>query len=144
MCHVAYVEDSFRPDPHPPYRVTDIVVIVFNVTDRNSFQNCKGELLGLSNYLRSDVMVFAAGDDCDKVEERVVTNEEAAKFFSQYWSPETPYYDVSSRTGEGVDELFHDVMMKCLAQSDVAKRNDNASSDPVSPSPPSKSHCIVC
>ena len=79
---------------------------MFDVTNRKSFESCPSLIECLRNEKFSGY-VIGIGSKKDLVEERKVETEEAKNFFS---SLDIPYYEISCLTGEGVNEMYEDVM----------------------------------
>jgi len=77
---------------------------------------CARYLDTVDRYCSPDLIVVAVGDNADMVDSRQVSKEEAESLFSHH-DPPIPYYEVSTRTGEGVDHLFRSSVRLWLARN---------------------------
>ena len=59
----------------------------------------------IERYAHEDVTLLAAGTKCDLVSGRVIDKQMMDDFFSQT-TPPIPCFEVSAKTGYGVEELF--------------------------------------
>ena len=76
---------------------------MFDVTNKESFDEVKFFLGDIDRYARENVVRVIVGNKSDLDSERVVETE-AAKEFAD--SLGVPYFEVSAKTGSGVEDLF--------------------------------------
>ena len=85
-------------------RTSDIVIVGFDVTNQKSLDVCD-DMIKQIREIKPDVIMVAAGNKNDLKDQRQVTEEFARTHFAEM-QPPIEYFDVSAKTGEGVDELF--------------------------------------
>lgn len=89
-------------------------LIVFDVTSRDSFKNVAVWFSELGETLDvNSTSIFVVGAKIDKKRSRDVTYAEAEAFAK---SLGCPYRETSSVTGEGVQELFKDLVSSIRAK----------------------------
>eukprot|EP01091_Cochliopodium_minus_P008263 TRINITY_DN183_c0_g1_i1.p1 TRINITY_DN183_c0_g1~~TRINITY_DN183_c0_g1_i1.p1 ORF type:complete len:209 (+),score=59.16 TRINITY_DN183_c0_g1_i1:36-629(+) len=62
------------------YRGADAAIVVYDITDMNSFEKAKTWIQVLKNELGDSVIIFLAGNKCDKEEARQVSTSMAKKY----------------------------------------------------------------
>ena len=87
-------------------RGSAVILLVFSLTDRDSFE-CLSDLVNrLMSYLGEMPILFVVGNKNDLVEERKVESEQAELYAKEIGAF---YYEVSAKTGFGIEELFNRV-----------------------------------
>lgn len=96
-------QDRFRAITTMYYRNSDGVILMFDVTNRNSFENIISWLHELDKYAPSNIPKILIGGKADLKLERHISYEEALEF-ADYWN--IPYIETSSKDGKNIDESF--------------------------------------
>ena len=94
------------------FRLANGAIIVFDVSNNDSFVNLKYWLSALRTFFNSSQNVFnviIVGNKIDK--EREVSQEDANNFAKENG---ITYFEVSAKTGEGVKESFIYIVNKCV------------------------------
>ncbi len=86
------------------YRNSSLAIIVYNVTDRNSFENVDLWFKELRTHSNPNVKVFLIGNKIDLADSRKVTPEEAKKFKEDFML--NLYMETSAKTGFNAKEIF--------------------------------------
>ena len=98
----------------PSYlRGADGVVLVFDVTNSETFDNLKFWLDSLKNNLgenNSFLPVVINGNKID-IDDRDISNDDANKFAQEN---NYKYFETSAKSGVGVDELFREIVNQIL------------------------------
>lgn len=87
-------------------RDSSIAVIVFDITNKQTFINCDKWVEDVKNERGNEAVVVLVGNKIDKAEERAVSIDEAeakAKGF------EAIYIETSAKTGDNVKQLFKQI-----------------------------------
>jgi small GTP-binding protein len=105
-------QERFKTITHTYYRGAHGVVVVFDVTNRESFTNVTTWLQEFNQFSGgTDVPMVLVGNKCDCRDERVVSDEEAdavAKHLGCRYVP------CSAKANIGVDEAFQTLTQLCL------------------------------
>eukprot|EP00741_Cyanophora_paradoxa_P001045 tig00000455_g1006.t1 len=110
-------QERFRIISNTYYRLAQGIVVCFDVTNKESFDNVKTWLKRIDKHSRGDVNKILVGTKCDLTAQRQVDTNTAAEFAR---SLNIPYLETSAKTGYKVDEVF--IM---LAES-IKKRMESA------------------
>jgi Ras-related protein Rab-1A len=93
------------------YRGCHGVIVVYDVTDRQSFLNVKKWIGDIEKYTEStsDLTVLLVANKCDQETRRVVPLREANEFckYKQFLMPDA--IEASAKTGQNVDKAFMDL-----------------------------------
>ena len=144
-------QERFRTITSSYYRGAQIAIIVFDLTNMESFRECKDWLRDVERYASENIILLAAGSKCDLVDARVIDNQLMQDFFSNM-TPPIPCYEVSAKTGTGVEELFFDAASMWLTkfESELSDREKNKNGNGEDAKSSSKNenaddkHCIIC
>ena len=85
-------------------RDANIILLVYDITNKESFENLSLWLKDLTNININEVIVCIVGNKIDLTEKREVTNEEGQKFGEEH---DFIFQEVSAKTGDGFSELFY-------------------------------------
>ena len=78
-------------------------MIVFSITDRESFEHVDIWLKEIENHAKENVLKFLVGNKCDLREQRKVTTEEAVSLAKKY---NIEYIETSAKDTINTTELF--------------------------------------
>ncbi|KRZ75028.1 Ras-related protein Rab-18-B [Trichinella papuae] len=108
--------ERFKSTTHVCYRSCHGIVFVYDVNCQKSFQSLKQwiEYAKLCNT-KSNFVKMLIGNKVD-LDEREVTEEEAAKFA---WSNSMLYLETSAKTSKGVQMAFEELVRKILDTPDL-------------------------
>ena len=85
-------------------RDANIVLLVYDISSKESFEHLPEWLNDLSNVKLDDVIFALVGNKNDLVDERKVTPEEGEKFAQER---NYIFHEVSAKTGDGFSDLFY-------------------------------------
>lgn len=85
------------------YRDANGALLVYDITDRESFNKVKNWVKELRKIVGSDIILCIAGNKCDMEKQRQVPEDEAEKYAE---SVGAFHMKVSAKSGRGVDEVF--------------------------------------
>jgi len=135
-------QERFRTLTSSYFRKADAMIIVYDITNKESFEDLDGYIKEGTRYSeRSDKFVVA--NKVDLADRRVI---EAAQGQKLAQSQGLPYLEVSAKTGENVKKLFESVARRLVGAAEPA---GNASAGTVqlggpAPKPKEKSgSCVV-
>jgi len=93
------------------YREANGALLVYDITDADSFNKVKNWVKELRMMLGQDVVISIVGNKCDLERQRTV-KEEDAKSYAQ--SVGAGHYQTSAKLNKGVDELFLDLSKRMV------------------------------
>ncbi|XP_071550644.1 ras-related protein Rab-21 [Panulirus ornatus] len=100
------------------YRESHGAILVYDITDEDSFQKVKNWVRELRRMLGNDICLVIAGNKIDLEKERHVSLEEAETYAQEVGAF---HFQTSAKQNKGVEELFLDLTHRML---DSAVTND--------------------
>ena len=100
------------------YRGADGVVLTFDLTNQESFDNLKKWMEKLDRYTREDIPKILIGTKSDLIEARKVKYLDALEFSN---NNEIPYVETSSLDNENIDMAFFNLVKKIKKRTDRNK-----------------------
>ncbi|AQK65210.1 Ras-related protein RABC2a [Zea mays] len=129
VCHRAG-QERFRTITSSYYRGAQGIILVYDVTKRESFSNLADVWTKEieANSTNKDCIKMLVGNKVDKDDERMVTKEEGLAFAEEYGCL---FLESSAKTRENVEKCFEELALKILevpslleeGSSSVVKRN---------------------
>lgn len=104
--------ERFRTITSSYYRGAHGIFVMFDLDDRESFNNVNHWISEVKKHGSKHVRVILVGNKKDLISEstpRVISYEEAAVLAASY---EIPYYECSSKTGEHVTDIVCNMILK--------------------------------
>eukprot|EP01099_Mayorella_cantabrigiensis_P000622 TRINITY_DN1270_c0_g1_i1.p1 TRINITY_DN1270_c0_g1~~TRINITY_DN1270_c0_g1_i1.p1 ORF type:complete len:202 (-),score=45.93 TRINITY_DN1270_c0_g1_i1:616-1221(-) len=108
------------------YREANGALLVYDITDGDSFTKVKNWVKELRMMLGQDVVISIVGNKCDLERQRVVKEEEA-KSYAQ--SVGASHYQTSAKLNKGVDELFLDLSKRMLTTFGTTRAQKQSSNN---------------
>ncbi|KAK7062509.1 Ras-related protein Rab-21 [Halocaridina rubra] len=93
------------------YRESHGAVLVYDITDEDSFQKVKNWVRELRRMLGNDICLVIAGNKTDMEKERHVSLEEAEAYAQEVGAL---HFQASAKQNKGVEELFLELTRKML------------------------------
>jgi len=118
-------QERFRTITSSYYRGAQGIILVFDCTDMESFNNVKQWLGEIDRYACENVNKLLVGNKTDLVQGRVVDKSVAQEFAD---SMTIPYIETSAKNATGVEDAF-------MLMARAIKDRLASSTDPVSPGP---------
>ena len=115
-------------------RDANIIIIVYDITIKDSFTNTNHWVNETKDLQRDDAIFVLVGNKIDLEDKRQVSPQEAQNFANE---KEFIFYELSAKTGKGIHELFHNIIFPEMAkkfqivgdEEDNSKNNDNKNND---------------
>jgi Ras-related protein Rab-2A len=95
-------QEAFKSITRSYYRGAVCALVVFNVTDKPSFENVQDWIYGVRDNSASITKIILIGNKCD-LPDRQVSKQEAEEFAKQH---KIVYIETSAKTSENVQEAF--------------------------------------
>jgi len=116
-------QERFRTITAAYYRGSHGIMIVYDVTDRDSFNHVRQWLGEVDKFAAEGVTRFLIGNKCDLSEQRAVSYEEGQQLASTY---QLKFLETSARGNHQVDEAFF--LLADEIKSKVQMNNSGAES----------------
>lgn len=94
-------QELFRSVTRGYYRGSAGAFLVFDITNRDTFDNIGRWLQDIKDVARSDVVTLLIGNKSDKADQRQVSTEEAQDFAKKN---SMQYFETSAKTGSNISE----------------------------------------
>ena len=99
-------EDRMKTMTYSYYRGCHVILVVFDVTERKSFQNVTTWVECIDKFAKANVLKFLVGNKTDLEDKRTVTYDEGKKLAEDNG---LKYYEISALTIKGLHEMFEDI-----------------------------------
>ncbi|KAJ8283596.1 hypothetical protein COCON_G00024460 [Conger conger] len=96
-------QERFRSVTHAYYRDAHALLLLYDVTNKTSFDNIQAWLTEIHEYAQQDVVLMLLGNKADSAHERVVKREEGEKLAKEFG---VPFMETSAKSGLNVDLAF--------------------------------------
>ncbi|XP_008053429.1 ras-related protein Rab-21 [Carlito syrichta] len=110
------------------YRDSNGAILVYDITDEDSFQKVKNWVKELRKMLGNEICLCIVGNKIDLEKERHVSVQEAESYAD---SVGAKHYHTSAKQNKGIEELFLDLCKRMIETAQVDERaKGNGSSQP--------------
>ncbi len=116
--------EIFRAVTKQYYKGAHAIILVFDLTDQNSFNDLTKWLKDVNNYADKDIKILVAGNKLDLIEERKVSETQAINFCREKGFK---YIEVSAKEGTNILKIFEELSFE-LAKNDEKKREEEMNS----------------
>ncbi|KAI6215076.1 Ras-related protein Rab-26 [Aphelenchoides besseyi] len=114
-------QERFRSITTSYYRDADAILLVFDVSNRTSFENIRNWLTQIKEYAKETVEIVLVGNKADLGSQRKVKTEEAKQLGAVYG---IPYIETSAKTGKNVNNVFELLARKLIGASNGQRVQD--------------------
>lgn len=111
-------QERFRCITSNYYRNSHIIIVCFDVTDVQSFNDLEYWISDCQKNLTETVIMVICGTKIDLEKKRLISFDEAKKF-ADYKNLD--YFEVSSKDGNGVNYMFETVIKNKIKENDYIK-----------------------
>jgi len=114
-------QERFRTITSAYYRGADGIIMVYDVTKQESFDNVQQWLVEVDRYASEGTCKLLIGNKCDrkdKVVEAAVANEFASNL-------EIPFIETSAKTAENVEEAFLKMASQLIQEREKEGANNS-------------------
>ncbi|CAB3995318.1 ras-related Rab-37-like isoform X3 [Paramuricea clavata] len=117
-------QERFRSVTHAYYRDSHALLLLYDITSKQSFDNIRAWLSEIKDYAPENVVVMLLGNKADKSNERVVKKEEGERLAQEN---NVAFMETSAKTGMNVDLAFMAIARELTFQHKQA--NDSSKFD---------------
>ena len=107
-------QERFRTITNAYYKGADVIVLVYDITNGESFQDIdKFWLKEVENYAEKDVELIILGNKCDLEQQRAVGTIDVQEYAEK---KSMEFYETSAKTNESIEKAFVNVGKKLIAK----------------------------
>ncbi|XP_034045716.1 ras-related protein Rab-26-like [Thalassophryne amazonica] len=99
-------QERFRSVTHAYYRDAHALLLLYDVTNKTSFDNVQAWLTEIHEYAQQDVVLMLLGNKADATHERVVKREDGERLAKEFG---VPFMETSGRSGLNIELAFNAV-----------------------------------
>ena len=96
-------QERFKTITTSYYKGAHAILIVFDITDRDSFDHVKNWMADIDKFAKEGVLRILVGNKCDLVNNRKIGMEEAKEIANKYG---IKYIETSAKDTINIDDLF--------------------------------------
>ena len=100
--------DRFRSITKSYYRGSNIICLVYDVTNLNSFKNIKNWMKDIEDFKKEKVYIVLVGNKCDSLD-RVITEEEGINLAKEH---NIDFLETSAKNDKNIFELLYNRINK--------------------------------
>ena len=95
--------EEFKSITRGYYKNCSFALVVYDVTDKKSFNDIKQWIEDCQNYGNKNIYIVLVGNKIDLNEKRKISKEEGEKFAKEHIMA---FYETSAKTGENIADIF--------------------------------------
>ena len=103
-------QERFRAIIQTYYKIAQLIVLVYTVDDKNSFDNIQNWVKDVRN-INEDAKFLLVGNKCDLEDKRQVSTDEAKKYAKDN---EINFIEVSAKEGTNIEKMFNSIIQELL------------------------------
>lgn len=119
-------QERFRSLTASYYRDADALLLIYDVTNRASFENIRDWLAQVREYAKEEVELTLVGNKVDLGQQRKVRPEEGKQLAKAY---NIPFIETSAKSGQNVYELFLELTKRLLMAAQKASGEEEGVDD---------------
>ncbi|XP_059854232.1 ras-related protein Rab-37 isoform X3 [Delphinus delphis] len=96
-------QERFRSVTHAYYRDAQALLLLYDITNKSSFDNIRAWLTEIHEYAQRDVVIMLLGNKADVSSERMIRSEDGEMLAREYG---VPFMETSAKTGMNVELAF--------------------------------------
>jgi Ras-related protein Rab-1A len=127
-------EERFRTITRQYYRDSSGIILVFDLTNRNSFQRLDSWIQDISEFGPQNVNIILIGNKIDLDDDRTILTDEATNYAK---NNNLTYIEVSAKSAYNVSNLF-EILTKTMVQKESESENNRKKKGKID-----KSHVIT-
>ncbi|KAM8876040.1 ras-related protein Rab-37 [Synchiropus picturatus] len=97
-------QERFRSVTHAYYRDAHALLLLYDITNKSSFDNIRAWLTEVHEYAQSDVVIMLLGNKADMSSDRAIRRDEGERLAREY---SVPFMETSAKTGVNVELAFN-------------------------------------
>jgi Ras-related protein Rab-1A len=115
-------EERFRTITTSYYKGAHAILIVFDITEKDSFEHVKNWVADIDKFAKQGVLRILVGNKCDLEKQRIVSKEEANELAEKLG---IKYIETSAKDTINIETLFVDTAKYLLSKQVNKSGNSN-------------------
>lgn len=124
-------QEKFRSITRQYYSNTNGICLVYDLTNKNSFEKLDNWIQDIKNIGLEDILIFIVGNKLDSSERKMYLSDEAKRYAK---NSSLEYIEVSAKNGKNIIPLF-ELMTKRLIQLENYKNKNKKKDDDIGVKP---------
>jgi len=116
-------QERFRTITTSYYRSSDAILLIFDVSEKQTFKNCEAWLEDVRLYAKDKVDIMLLGNKADLVSKRVIDYKTAKEFADKH---NMMYMETSAKQNVNVDKAFTKLATAAYAQKVASDARNRA------------------
>ena len=113
--------ENFRAVTRQYYRGADGAIVIFDLTDQNSFNDLKKWIKDIKNYGEKDIQILIVGNKLDLFNQRKVTQSQANNFCNEN---KYKYIEASAKDGTNLLKIFEELTFDLTNKNQEKIKNE--------------------
>ena len=113
-------QDRFRSITKNLYKGAAGIMLIYDITNRNTFDNVKKWVNSIKEEVTSKVVIILVGNKIDLEKKRQVQTDEGEQIAEEF---DMPFFECSALTGENINSAFETLAKKLVEVKAKAKQN---------------------
>jgi Ras-related protein Rab-8A len=130
--------DRFRLIAKSQYKGSNGIVLIYDITDRKTFDNVTRWMEDIKENTDSQVEVMLVGNKIDKANDRIVNSEEGQALGQKFG---VSFVETSAKTGEGVNTAFLNIVKNIYHKIKEVPKVEVLHTQPMNTNKKKKSKC---
>lgn len=114
-------QERFRSLTRSYYRDTDAIIIVYDITNRKSFENAKVWMKEIDQYVNTSVLPVLVGNKTDLYPKRAVQFYEGYRLANERFME---FFETSAKYDNNIETLFQFIATKLYEDGKPKKKNN--------------------
>lgn len=114
-------QERFRTICTSYYKGAHGIIIMYDVTNKKSFENIKSWIVECDKYANENVEKILVGNKSDMIHERQVKYEEGKEIANKYG---LNYFETSAKNNKNINTIFMSVVESKLKKMEILKSKD--------------------
>ena len=122
-------QERFRSLSKIFYKKANIIILVYDITDRNSFEEMKNYwAIQIKDNSPENIILAIAANKSDLIEQETVDEEEARNFAKEL---NAIFVTTSAKSSEGINSLFEEIAKKYSGATNITIKEEEDGEEPL-------------
>jgi len=114
-------QERFRSLTNAYYRDADALILLYDITNRSSFENVRNWLAQIKEHAKDSVEITLCGNKADLIGHRKVKADEGRQLAHAY---NIVFMETSAKTGQNIHETFMELTRRLINSANRSTESD--------------------